>query len=595
MNNAKKSTFNAVIRALANIISSLQHQPAAVKPLVTLVSVWMLLACARVGSPVGGPKDTTPPKFLGANIDTTRVNVPVNIKELRLDFDEYVVLKEAANNLIISPPIKIKKIFPANLATKYVLLKWDEDLQPNTTYNFNFGSAIQDNNENNALPYFNFAFSTGATIDNLFISGDVFDGSRASRDTNAKPTVVGLYPANDSLNFAQKPYYITRVDEDGYFELNYLAPGKYRLVAFEDANGNSIYDTGKEKVAFLPEAIDLTRSRSDIQLSLSDAKKRVAYKESKVVAGGILFSFEGHPEKVEISAAEPPLNSAKVSHRPFSDTAYVWINNEAENLSSTETTRLNFDYRADTLRGKASVFYRPAQDNALTISNQESNVLPPNQPFVITANMDVQSLQTDKWTMTEDSTVAVPFNAKIAELNPMKILVEGDYKQGKSYRLTVPKNSVKSLSGANTVSKRFDFSIDRIENYGSVELLLTNLPAGNAPVIVQLLSTAEKVLYTRRADGNRVKFPLVKPATYIARLWIDKNQNGLADGADLALGTLAEPYIYFYKPVVARPLWELKEDWDLASKQRLDLSGIPSATPSSPEQPAPTKDKNILE
>ncbi len=40
-------------------------------------------------------------------------------------------------------------------------------LQANTTYNFNFGNAIVDNNESNPLPHFNFAFSTGDKIDDL--------------------------------------------------------------------------------------------------------------------------------------------------------------------------------------------------------------------------------------------------------------------------------------------------------------------------------------------------------------------------------------------------------------------------------------------
>jgi uncharacterized protein (DUF2141 family) len=48
------------------------------------------------------------------------------------------------------------------------------------------------------------------------------------------------------MNYRQKPYYITKVDDDGYYELNYLSPGKYKIVAFEDENGNSVYDRVKK-------------------------------------------------------------------------------------------------------------------------------------------------------------------------------------------------------------------------------------------------------------------------------------------------------------------------------------------------------------
>ena len=127
-----------------------------------LVSL-LMLSCARVGSPNGGAKDTIAPKMLFSNIDSTRVNVPLTTKELRIEFDEYIKLKDITKNLIISPPIKnIKKILPANLGTKFLSIQWSDTLKANTTYNFNFGNAISDLNEGNVLPYFNYAFSTGS-------------------------------------------------------------------------------------------------------------------------------------------------------------------------------------------------------------------------------------------------------------------------------------------------------------------------------------------------------------------------------------------------------------------------------------------------
>ena len=132
---------------------------------------FILLSCARVGSPVGGAKDSIPPKIVSSNIDTTRVNVPRDIKELRIDFDEYITLKDINKQLIISPPLKkMTKIIPSGMANKYLLIKWEDTLQANTTYNFNFGNAIVDNNEGNALQYYNFAFSTGESLGSKSIS-----------------------------------------------------------------------------------------------------------------------------------------------------------------------------------------------------------------------------------------------------------------------------------------------------------------------------------------------------------------------------------------------------------------------------------------
>ncbi|MEZ7889059.1 MAG: hypothetical protein QMB79_05475, partial [Cloacibacterium sp.] len=87
----------------------------------------LLFSCARVGAPNGGTKDSLAPKFLGSNIDTTRLNVSRTVKQLRLDFDEYVMLKDFNKNFNVSPPIKkIKKVIPSNLANKYVLIQWED-------------------------------------------------------------------------------------------------------------------------------------------------------------------------------------------------------------------------------------------------------------------------------------------------------------------------------------------------------------------------------------------------------------------------------------------------------------------------------------
>ena len=167
----------------------------------------LLISCARVGSPVGGIKDTIPPKAISSNIDTLRVNVPRDIKELRIDFDEYITLKEINKQLIISPPLKkMTKIIPSGMANKYLLIKWEDTLQANTTYNFNFGNAIVDNNESNALKYYNFAFSTGEKIDDFYISGELKSLiANKEKKSEESSLVVGLYQEKDSMDYRQKP------------------------------------------------------------------------------------------------------------------------------------------------------------------------------------------------------------------------------------------------------------------------------------------------------------------------------------------------------------------------------------------------------
>lgn len=554
--------------------------------LVIWMCAWLMFSCARVGSPIGGKKDTIPPKVTGLSIDSSRVNVPVTLKELRIDFDEYITLKEVTKNLNISPPIpKIKKILPANLATKYVLIQWEDNLQENTTYNFNFGNAIQDNNENNPLPYYNLAFSTGEKIDDIYISGEINDASSILPPNSPKNRVVGLYKYADSINYSQKPYYLTRADDDGYYELDYLAPGTYRMIAFEDDNGNSVYDAGNEKIAFVKDSVVLDKSISGLNLNLFPSKKQIRYLESKPNIGGTVVLFQGNPAAVTLQSRTEKLKEYKITHRKNSDSVVVWFDADAQNIGINTTEKLEFDYDADGKKGIATVFYRKPANTELTLANNEGNLIIPKSPLKISSNYLLDKVQTSAWTLLEDSLTAVNFNAKISETNPWQILVSADYKEGKKYQLTLPRQTVSSFYKSNDKSYRFDFGVDKIENYGSFEVTLINKPSSK--FWLQLLDTQEKVRYQVYTSESVVKFPYLRPDVYLLRILVDNNGNGFWDVADLETSAAAEDAYVFYKGINVRALWEIREQWDLQNKRRLDPSTIPKPEIKAPVQNDP--------
>ena len=66
-------------------------------------------------------------------------------------------------------------IITPEYATRVLTIKIKDTLKPNTTYSFNFGQSIADNNEGNVLNHFKYVFSTGAVIDSLKLSGSIKD------------------------------------------------------------------------------------------------------------------------------------------------------------------------------------------------------------------------------------------------------------------------------------------------------------------------------------------------------------------------------------------------------------------------------------
>ena len=137
----------------------------------------LIFGCAKRGTPTGGPKDTIPPLLINAS--PKNKSIQFKSREITLSFDEYIKLKNLDQQLIISPPLDLSElaIEPQTTISKKINIEFNDslNLEEKTTYTFNFGSSIEDNNEGNILPFFSYTISTGDVIDSLFIKGKVSD------------------------------------------------------------------------------------------------------------------------------------------------------------------------------------------------------------------------------------------------------------------------------------------------------------------------------------------------------------------------------------------------------------------------------------
>lgn len=210
---------------------------------LTLTAMMLLYACAKQGYPTGGPKDETPPVVLG----TTPQNGTTNFdaKEFLIMFDEYVQVKSADENILVSPPMKQKPEYSTK--GRGILVKIKDTLRENTTYLFQFKEGIVDFNEGNPLKSFEYVFSTGSHIDSMTMRGKVLD-AYTNQPWKESVTVVAylsegdsaarLLPSGDSVVAKEHPMYMTRCDKEGNFELNHLRQGHYLLLAYEDGDKN---------------------------------------------------------------------------------------------------------------------------------------------------------------------------------------------------------------------------------------------------------------------------------------------------------------------------------------------------------------------
>ena len=134
----------------------------------------IVMGCANRGTPTGGEIDTEPPSVLKASPENFSTNF--NSTEIEILFDEYIRLSKLQTELIISPPINpLPTIMPMGSADKVLNISSLDSLIENTTYSFQFGESIEDNNERNPLTNYRYVFSTGDYIDSLKIKGSVKD------------------------------------------------------------------------------------------------------------------------------------------------------------------------------------------------------------------------------------------------------------------------------------------------------------------------------------------------------------------------------------------------------------------------------------
>jgi hypothetical protein len=199
-------------------------------PFIFILLALTVIGCAKRGSISGGLKDTIAP-VLKASFPK---NLSVNFKgkEINLTFDEYVKLKNLNKQLIVSPPMKYNPEVSPMTPSKIINIKIKDTLQENTTYSFNFGQSIEDNNEGNPYNQFKYIFSTGSYIDSLKVSGTIKDALNKKEDSFVS---VMLYEVNDkftdSVVYKSVPRYITNtLDSLKTFKIENVKAGKYVLV-----------------------------------------------------------------------------------------------------------------------------------------------------------------------------------------------------------------------------------------------------------------------------------------------------------------------------------------------------------------------------
>lgn len=206
--------------------------------IITVITI-ASAGCANMIPPGGGPRDSLPPVLVSAIPKDSITSFTGN--RIILNFDEFVEIQNAYENVIVSPnPVNVP-IITSRFRT--VTIKLKDTLEPNTTYSINFGNALRDINEGNVATNFTYLFSTGSRLDTNTVSGRVILAETGKIDTTL--IVVLHRNLDDSAVAKDRPRYVAKLDGKGNFQFRNIAAGTFALYALPNDYSKRYDDTTK--------------------------------------------------------------------------------------------------------------------------------------------------------------------------------------------------------------------------------------------------------------------------------------------------------------------------------------------------------------
>lgn len=540
-----------------------------------------LASCARQGAPTGGPKDTTPPR-VDSTASTPNYATRFQEKKIQLRFDEWVTLSEVATQVVVSPPLRTKRVPDITLKGKTVIVEIPEGdtLRPNTTYTINFGNAVKDLHEGNPAKDLRFVFSTGDFLDSLSVSGIVTDALKLEPVENV---AVMLYDElTDSVVLKSKPLYFARTDKSGQFTIPNVRTGRFKAIALDDKDQNLLWNGGDERLAFLSAPLELSDTARTKPLTLRLFQDQPLLRSRDRVSrnyGQIKITYNTTPPDTITLSTDPP--GQRLVPERQGDTLLVWYDRTdsvawrllagRDTVPVKSTTRATFmkSHRliwADDVAAPSAAAAggrRPARNPAAApppVSGGKTIAQHPARVATLPFNFPIEKTDSTRWIVQYDSASVVGFSILPDTANPRRLILRANWAAEKTHRLTLLPGAVTDLYGeTNADTLRRTFNVLPEKSLGDLNLTIKDLRTGSR-YILQLLNGSnleEERRFVAVAAEQKILFRQLPAATYTARIVEDWNGNGRWDTGRYLDRRQPEPLFQRTLPAL-RANWEVE-------------------------------------
>lgn len=145
-----------------------------------------------------------------------------------------------------------------------------------------------------------------------------------------------------------------------------------------------------------------------------------------------------------------------------------------------------------------------------------------------------------------------------------KYTMVAEWVAGNEYSLEIDSMAFTDIYGRMSSPKKTGLKVRRTEEYCNLVLTLQGM--ADTSVVVQLLSSGDKVIKEVFTTNGEATIYYVKPGEYYLRMFVDSNGNGIWDTGCYDEGRQAEAVYYYPEKLECRENWELRESWNPTSK-----------------------------
>lgn len=520
------------------------------------IAILFICSCANRGNPSGGEIDLDPPKIIKSSPENFSTNF--NSESIEIVFDEFIKIRKLENELIISPPIDpTPLISPVGSANKVLSITKMDSLLENTTYSFNFGESIEDNNEGNKLSDFRYVFSTGKFIDSLYIKGTISDAFNREISENINVLLFEIDSTfSDSIIYNTKPKYVAKVIDSTYtYKLQNLKAGNYLIIALEEENKDYIFQPDSDKIGFFNKYVELPK---DSLIDLKVFKEKVANKISRPrqtsLNSFIIGNEGGENLKIKLLDAKQNEIESRITKDIKSDSLIYWFKSKVD-IDSLKLAITN-QYVSDTFNLK---IFKKKKDS-LVIKPSPTNVIKFYEDFSLLINTPISSIDKNKIQIIDKDSSATDYVIKLDSINN-KIDFLFEKTQNENYILNFLPGSIEDIFENKNDSLSFKLKTKTFDDYGNLFLKIIGKKSAK---IVQLINSDNKIKYEKITDfENELSFENIEPGKYYIRIIFDDNNNGKYDSGNFLNRMMPEKVTYFPDLVDIRAGWDLVQEFIL--------------------------------